>query len=693
MRARKPRRFAVTLLVALLTIPVAGMGDSALPAGERARRTFSDGLSARTLEKALQAKGRVVRRTGEATVEALDLGKLSGAGPQAQELWRVRISGDFPPRALRYEVEAGDELIGFGLPAADQRSLVTVTTSPAVLSAPIEVTYGGIEVSELRVEEGSFPSRGERIRAAQAEGPYEVTRTTYNLGEQVFQPSELGRKVELIANVHYPTGLPDGPYPLVVFMHGNHSTCFKEKRTSFRWPCPDGWRPLPNFRGYDYIGSRLASYGFVVVSVSANGINVAGGRLDDTGMRQRGEVIDRHLELWRRWSTIGGGPFGNTFVGKIDLTRIGTMGHSRGGEGVVWHKIVDDERADPFGVDAVLALAPVDFTRVTINRVGFAVILPYCDGDVSDLQGVHFFDDSRYEVPGDPTPKHSLTVMGANHNFFNTVWTPRGKYPGGSDDGRWSECEERLTPIQERQVGRAYIVSFFRLYLTDTEVLEGYWTGGRSWDFLAPAELLMSYLAPDTPEHRMDLGRMTRPRDLFTTHEGTAVTPSRVAKYEWCKSTSNLPCIPGRGGWADIHRPGLSQGVVGWDDRNSSIRFNLPETRQDVTGFDAFQFRTVVNPGYDLNFGIDFQDLAVELVDGAGNRAEVIASDIGNEALEYPLKGRRRSGHVILNQLRFPLKRFDGVDMTDVSAVIVKFSRTRRGVINFADVVFSRGPN
>lgn len=691
MRARNPRRLVITLLVCLLTIPVVSVGSSALPAGDRARRIFSDGLSPRTLEKALQANGKVVRRTEDATVESLDLGSLSGAGSRLQELWRVRISGGFPPRALRYEVEAGNELVGFGLPAADQRSLVTITTSPAVLTAPLEVTYGGIEVSELSVEEGAFPSRGERIRAAQAEGPYEVTRTTYNLGERVFQPSELNRKVELIANVHYPAGLPDGPYPLVVFMHGNHSTCFKERRTTFRWPCPDEWRPLPNFRGYDYIGSRLASYGFVVVSVSANGINVAGSRLDDTGMRQRGEVIDRHLELWRDWSTVGGGPFGDTFVGKIDLTRIGTMGHSRGGEGVVWHKIVDDERADPFGVDAVLALAPVDFTRVTINRVPFAVMLPYCDGDVSDLQGVHFFDDSRYEVPGDPTPKHSLTVMGANHNFFNTVWTPRGEYPGGFDDGRWSDCEERLTPIQERQVGRAYIVSFFRLYLTDTEILEGYWTGGRSWDFLEPAELLMSYLAPDTPEHRMDLGRMTRPRDLSTTHEGSAVTPSRLAKYEWCKNTFDLPCIPGRGGWADIHRPGLSQGVVGWDNRTGSVRFNLPETRQDVTGFDAFQFRTVVNPGYDVNFGFEFQDLAVQLVDGAGNRAEVIASDINNAALEYPLEGRR--GHVILNQLRFPLKRFGGVDMTDIQAVIMKLSRTRQGVINFADVVFSRGPN
>jgi hypothetical protein len=693
MRVPKTRRLAITLFIALLTIPITGIGDSALPATTHSKRTFSDGLSARALAAALRAKGEVVRRTGAVTVESLDMSTLVGAEGTDQSIWRVRIDGNFPPRALRYEVEAGDELIGFGLPSSNQQSLTTVTTDPSVLTAPIEATYAGTDVSELPVEEQAFPSRGQRIQAAQAEGPYEVTRTTYNLGEQVFQLSEVGKKVELIANVHYPTGLPDGPYPLVVFMHGNHTTCYKGDRTGFRWPCAEEWRPLPNFRGYDYIGSRLASYGFVVVSVSANGVNVVGGRLEDTGMRQRGEVIDRHLELWREWSTQGGGPFGDTFVGEIDMTRIGTMGHSRGGEGVVWHKIVDEERADPFGVDAVLALAPVDFTRVTINRVAFAVMLPYCDGDVSDLQGVHFFDDSRYKVPGDPTPKHSLTVMGANHNFFNTVWTPGGDYPGGFNDGKWSECQELLTPAQERAVGRAYIVSFFRLYLTDTEALEGYWTGGRSWDFLEPAETLVSYLAPDTPTHRMDLGRMTRPRDLSRTREGTAVRATRLAKYEWCANTETIPCTPGRGGWADIHRPGLSQAVIGWDNRTGSVRFNVPEAQRDVTGFDAFQFRTVVNPGYDANRGFDYQDLAVELVDGAGNRAEVFASDIDNEALEYPLRGRRQSGHVILNQLRFPLKRFSGVDMTDIRAVTMKFSRTRHGVINVTDVVFSRGPN
>ena len=41
------------------------------------------------------------------------------------------------------------------------------------------------------------------------------------------------------------------------------------------------------------------------------------------------------------YNTTGGAPFGTKFVGKLDMTRIGTMGHSRGGEGVVYNALLN----------------------------------------------------------------------------------------------------------------------------------------------------------------------------------------------------------------------------------------------------------------------------------------------------------------------------------------------------------------
>src|SRR4029077_10708444 len=109
----------------------------------------------------------------------------------------------------------------------------------------------------------------------------------------------------------------------------------------------------------------------------------------------------------------GAAPFGAKFVGKVNLNNVGTMGHSRGGEGVIRQVLYNQSLGSPYNITAVFPLAPVDFSRPVANNVPIDVVLPYCDGDVSDLQGVHFYDDARYLVPGDLSPKHYLLVMGA----------------------------------------------------------------------------------------------------------------------------------------------------------------------------------------------------------------------------------------------------------------------------------------
>jgi hypothetical protein len=157
--------------------------------------------------------------------------------------------------------------------------------------------------------------------------------------------------------------------------------------------------------------------------------------------------------------------------------------------------------------------------------------------------------------------------------------------------------------------------------------------------------------------------------------------------------------VPGDYAWYDVHLswswfgtapPGLEQGVLGWSDDGGVLRFEIPVGEGDVRGFDAFQFRAATNPGYWANPSGGYQDLVVVLIDGDGHRAEVVASDVGNDALAYPL-GRRGAGHFILNQVRFPLELFEGVGLRDVRAVELQFSRTQSGVIDIADVAFASG--
>lgn len=49
-------------------------------------------------------------------------------------------------------------------------------------------------------------------------------------------------------------------------------------------------------------------------------------------MPLRGWLLLQHLAQWQQWNDLSGNPFSN----KVDMERIALIGHSRGGEAVVW---------------------------------------------------------------------------------------------------------------------------------------------------------------------------------------------------------------------------------------------------------------------------------------------------------------------------------------------------------------------
>ncbi len=255
----------------------------------------------------------------------------------------------------------------------------------------------------------------------------------------------------------------DGPYPLAIFMHGRHSTCRYLDTTEFLGqPCPRAtpvMEPVDSYTGYRYLAENLASHGIAVISVSANDVNdydlAFGLAGDDSGATARGRLI---LELLDEVAAAQAGADNDlsSFADKLDLERVGLMGHSRGGEGVIRAATLAPER-----IDAVMALAPTDFARwVMPSRVAFGTILPYCDGDVSNLQGAWAYDDMAFGT------KHQFLDMGANHNFYNTIWTGDDWGAGGDPYcGSESPDSGRLSPEEQQAHGLAIMGSFFRYYL------------------------------------------------------------------------------------------------------------------------------------------------------------------------------------------------------------------------------------
>jgi hypothetical protein len=538
-----------------------------------------------------------------------------------------------------------------------------------------------------------------QARAAEPDepGPHAVEVEDYDFGDQAFQPAAFPSSVEVAGRVFSPADLDDGPFPLVFLLHGWHSTCYDPANPGgtpgdgsynggFRiWPCPAPMVTIPSFQGYDYLGELLASHGFVVVSVSANGISASDNDDPDYGMQARADLLDEHLARWDGWNASGSEPFGDKFVGAIDLEHIGAMGHSRGGEGVATWAARDQADGEPDRVDAVLLLAPANFWRPVVSNVAMGVLLPYCDGDVYSLEGAHFFDDARYAAPGDVAPKYTFVMDGSNHNYYNTIWSPDAFVAGAADDAVYYEsyfgadpyCGSsgtgRLTEAEQRSSLAAYGAAFFRAQLAGEVELEPILRGDASAASAAPAAPRVDYLAPDDPTQRLDVNHLDTEEALVTNDLDGAVEVSDASGYELCglgDHPQTDPCVDEVGLYMGYvyegrqpHTPGLGELRIAMAEGGSWTN-RLP-ARTDVSELAVLQFR--VTPDFEpTSTG---GDIAVTLADGAGNSASVMVGEYGDALDPYPGVVYPMYPKKVLSAVRIPLSAFDGVELTDAESI------------------------
>jgi len=331
---------------------------------------------------------------------------------------------------------------------------------PIVLAAGL--VAGG---AQLRASAGETPVAG-------TGGDRTVAVTEYDLGDTAFTDPQSGTVSELRAVVHYPRQLA-GKLPLIVQAHGSWWAC--DSQDAQRWPCDAGAKPFPSYLGYDYLGAALARHGFVVVSISVDGINMTSFDYGD-----RARLINKHLDLWRQLAG-GHGPLEpalGRLAGHVDLGNVATMGHSRGGKGVMWQASDKHRTEVPAGVRirAVLALAPVKFddpegdnSDTLVTRIPVAVVTGTCDGAVGE-RGQEYLDDV---VGKTREPAYSVSLAGANHNYFNTQWTPPSLF--GEDD---STCPEReLAPDTQQSALTTYAIAFYERYLHGDRSYEPVLTG------------------------------------------------------------------------------------------------------------------------------------------------------------------------------------------------------------------------
>jgi hypothetical protein len=530
-----------------------------------------------------------------------------------------------------------------------------------------------------------------------------VTIAEYKLPAAVDPEVLPDRATELWARVYLPParrGHPR-PAPLLVFLHGNHSTCGigenprVDDRSSYTLTgtCPDGYIPVPSHAGYEYVAQELAASGFLVVSINANrGINAAAGVPGDLGLNlARGRLVLKHLaslSLWDRGLEPTPASLGFSLAGRIDFAHVGLMGHSRGGEGVraAYAQLRDPgspwpERIPGLHLEGIFEIGPVDGqTGRVLNATDLAwtVLLPMCDGDVSTLTGVKPFDRMMAVLDeSPPTPKATFTVWGANHNYFNSEWQVSDS-PGCRGHTPLFTSGPGVTgSAAQRQVGAVAMSTFFRGHVGPGCV------PGRDplFDPLTPLPAALTDIT------RVDRGFTPSPDTDVSLRLEDFVNPGGTSTAGLPNDASEVDVIHAA---VPEHDRSLRAALVGWSTAGTGTffqtNFSPPGAGLSLRGYATLDLRvergpSPLNPPEPTSF-------SVQLVHADGSLSGPL--DIADFVdLQGPVGGPARI-HTMLQTARLPLCEFPGANLEAVRGVRFTFDHTASGFIVLANIRATR---
>lgn len=471
----------------------------------------------------------------------------------------------------------------------------------------------------------------------------------------------------------YPTTIATlGARPLVVISHGNGH--------QYSW--------------YDYLGTHLASWGYIVISHQNN--TVPGIETSST------TTLEHTKAIIAQQATVASGAIN----GRIDAARIGWIGHSRGGEGVVrgYDRIFDGTYV-PVGynlasVDFICSIAPTDFLGVSSanpHAANYMLLWGAADGDVSGIptNSVAWSFDLSERSTG---VRNTVYVHGADHNDFNCCGTNDFVGPTGT----------AILNAGAQAVAKAFILAGLKVHLDAESVLEEFaWRPSTTLrpPVVAATTTLVKELIKPTSAGSVLIDSYQTQTATTTSSCGGAVTATVASisealgrdtdgSYTW--STGNPHNGSIRATASDTQR------MIAFDwNAAQSMEWAIPTALQDVSSHDFVEMRVGQGTRHPntvtLNGGASFS-LVLRDADGVEVRVSSSAyGDAVNRPYQRTGSGTGTGWQNELRTVRLRLRDFvtggTGIDLSHLVALRLEVggtagSTTGRFVID--DVQFTK---
>ena len=495
----------------------------------------------------------------------------------------------------------------------------------------------------------------------------------------------------LNGRVYMPEG--DGPFPLTLIVHGNHSMIDYSDD------------------GYGYLGNLLASRGIIAVSVDENFLNGHwSGDFKGKEMPARAWLLLKHLEQWRNWN----GEDGHELSQKVDMDNIMLVGHSRGGEAVSIAAAYNPlpyfpdqakEKFDfNFNIKGVVALAPTDYRydrKIVLKDINFLSIQGSYDADEVSFWGMRPYRRLKF-TDSISRFKSGVYIHHANHGQFNSTW-------GNSDFGAPSKWLLNLEPLlkeaEQQEAAKVFISAFAEATLKENQVYRSIFKNVATAKEWLPVE---HYLTSFESSDFHTIADFEEDIDITTAIDSTKIQATNIALWK----EQNLPT-------RDDGSQENNAVILGWDDENATNSSDKGMYELTLSADDSIPFSTNSSLQFTLGAGnhewldvnlTDAQkeaknnddkrevpqlDFTVQLTDDSGQTSALKVSEI--KGIIKPLKTRftkfkfldkdmiGNDWEVQLQTYHFPMQAFSNTNpefnVESIRSIKFIFDQTEYGVV------------
>jgi len=460
--------------------------------------------------------------------------------------------------------------------------------------------------------------------------------------------------------VWYPEG--DGPFPLALIVHGNHS--------------------MQDFSdvGYAYLGELLASRGIIFASVDENFLNFSWSDIPeglDEENDARGWMLLEHLRAWQTWNTDESNPF----YKKIDTTKLALLGHSRGGEAVAHAALLNkmpyyyDDATIPldfnYEIQSIVAIAPVDGqyepgdARTALKDINYLVLHGAQDADVMSFAGskqyerITFSDNTDYFKSG-------IYIQGANHGQFNTSWGDNDT--GGFMPTKFLNNTPLLSKEDQEKIAQVYISAFLETTLKDNTKYKPLFTDARKGKDWLPETIYLNQYEDASfdvvANFDEDFNVNTTTGKGVISSEHLSVWREQEIKLKWGEKGSRAAYL----GW---HYEDIEEGDIIPDTIPKGIyTIKIADTLRTIDSTSVFTFAKAestessnpkskgkwVDDVEDEN-EIDVEDENENEVEGEEGNEDESKEDKPKEPIDFSIKMTDASGETVY----FPLSQFSAL--------------------------------